>query len=140
MQRLLELFSGFEVGLAPGGDIDDFTGSRIAGCRFGFGVLDFQNAESPYLDPVALYERLPHRLEKAVYHMQGQIVGAADGRSNCPGQVLFGYGRHGAPLLGIVGWFSLAVRLRSPASAIRDEGTLSALKKRYFYSDSERQV
>jgi len=98
MQGFFELLARFEVGLSSGWHVDDFARSWIAGRWFGLCILDFQHPESPDLNPVTLDQGLAHRFKQAVYHLQGQIVGAAYGCGDCPGQILLGYGRHGAPL------------------------------------------
>ena len=98
MQGLLELLARLEVGFSPGWNVDDFARSGIASRWFGFCILDFQHPESPDLNPVPLDQGLAHRFKQAVHHLQGQSVGAAYGCGDCPGQILLGYGRHGAPL------------------------------------------
>ena len=78
VQSLFELFTRLEMRLAASGDIDDFTGTRIAGGGLGFGVFYFEYTEASDFNAVALNKSLAHGLEKTVDHLQRKIVLASD--------------------------------------------------------------
>ena len=69
VQRFLEQAAGLEVGLAPGGNVDDLAGAGVSGRRLGPGVLDLEYAESPDLYAVAIDQAVPHGHEKTIDHL-----------------------------------------------------------------------
>ena len=78
-QGFLELFAGFEMGFAPGRDLDEFPGAGMAGRGLGAGVPHVQHAEASDLDPVAGDQRLAQGFEQPVHPLQALLVGATQG-------------------------------------------------------------
>ena len=90
MQGFFDQNTSLEVTFFPSGNVDNFACARIPSCRFGLGVLDSQDAESPDLDPITLDKALPHRLEEGIYNLVGQLLFHAQFLRNSEGEMLFG--------------------------------------------------
>ena len=98
VQGLFELLAWLEMGFAASGDVDDFASARVAGGGLGFGVLDFEDAEASDFNAVALNKSFAHSLEKAIDHLQRQIVLASNGIGYRTSQIFLGYRSHKKPL------------------------------------------
>ena len=78
VQGFLELFARLEVRLAAGGHVHDFAGARVARRGLGLGIFDLEDAKAPDFNAVSLDKRFAHGIEKAIDHLQSQVVFAAE--------------------------------------------------------------
>ncbi len=73
MQRFFEQAPRFEMRLAPGRHVNNFTSAGIAGSRLGARIFDLKDPEATNLNAIAFNQAVAHCIEETVYHLSRQV-------------------------------------------------------------------